>query len=1272
MKWLSEHVEVLIAHELGTPGTPTVHDAVVVGSGYGGAVSALRLAEKGVAVLVLERGNEYLPGDFPNDFGEVPGHVRMQRNGSGNISGKTSSNINGYESGLYDFRFGDGVSSLVGNALGGTSQINANVVLPPDPRVFSKLAGGPGSAMAWPADLQLDGKGKLPQSLAQAYELAHTMLGAQRVTPDTFGPPSSPALPLKTQRLRELADVIRQGASGQPQSVKVGFELADLTVCLNPASTLPGSKPTSPVLQKCRACGDCVTGCNYNAKKTLTTSYLPLAREAGARMFTGVSVLTVHPDNGVWVVRFVRTETRKMQRDGVNVPVHELRARHVVLSAGTFGSTEILLRSRNEYPQLTLSDQLGKHLSTNGDALAFGYQLKERVNGIGVGSGNAANGVDGVGPTITAMVRIDDETDVTQSVLIEEGAIPGAIAGMFHEMITTSAALAQLDEWGFRDEPGAGTAPADVKDWSVLAPQSLSHTQTLLCMGHDPCTGTMEMPEGEDSLKLFYPKEDEGSTQALEDLQDRYLTQVAQQGAIPVSNPVMRPLPQGVSNVLSGPRMANGSFTVHPLGGCVMADSALHGVVNSLGQVYDTRVGADGRPTVHAGLVVLDGAIVPTALGANPMFTITALAERAMKTLAPMVAANAGPARCQRIQLDPPPAPGTPPANPHATEVGVYFTEAMRAPLQDGKWQFSWQGERRPAHLLLHMPIKDLKQFSGDREHVITFTSKDATSPGDREALLPRLRIDTQPFDASRTVELAVISGEVRILPVPRAGWLARVSSWVRTALTWLVERGFDETVRAAGQWLGWLPPDPGVQRKVGFVARAKGFLKLCGHASESRTMHYRLELQRQATQHEALPPPEDRYTLKGTKYVGYSATWPALLAYARDWLMRRHEPLRRANVWTSFGELHTTIEDASGHVAGVGLLQLDMLDMTKMHAPQLGLQRDTPNALLGLAAYPLWFARVMAKTRLWDFRLPDYPGFIPEELAGNKTTPVPPASVEPPTLWPVFPPLQIHGAVARDAQGQRREPLLVPACESVDLQVRRSADDASHITLKLTRYRQRQMQIGETRDGLKQFKTLIMLNGFAQSTLGFVPQEHERKPGKADDEPGLAEFFYEQGFDVWLFDYRTSSILDASKLPGTMDDIAACDIPEAVNHVLKCLARESGTPARQIQIYAFAHCVGAASMAMSLLGGHLKHDAVNGKPARDKIAGVTLSQMQAFLVGSKTAQMRLQVGGVLRDALGIEYLRLSGAEREPTALESVLDRLFASLPVDPGEECPH
>src|SRR5437867_11747986 len=136
MRWLSESVEALIASGLkDKDGKNIVHGVAVVGSGYGGAVAALRLAEKRCDkgrcdITVLERGEEYLPGEFPNDIANLPSHIRLER--------WNKNETEGYESGLFDLRVGENTGVLVGNALGGTSQINANVAVEPDPRVFEE------------------------------------------------------------------------------------------------------------------------------------------------------------------------------------------------------------------------------------------------------------------------------------------------------------------------------------------------------------------------------------------------------------------------------------------------------------------------------------------------------------------------------------------------------------------------------------------------------------------------------------------------------------------------------------------------------------------------------------------------------------------------------------------------------------------------------------------------------------------------------------------------------------------------------------------------------------------------------------------------------------------------------------------------------------------------------------------------------------------------------------------------------------------------------
>src|SRR5580765_4698073 len=103
----------------------TGFDVAVIGSGYGGAVAAARFAEAGYKVCVLERGNEYWPGDFPNDFTEAPKHFRVDFAGH--------ELTNGYEDALWDVRVGDETVVIVGNALGGGSLINANVAMQPDP-----------------------------------------------------------------------------------------------------------------------------------------------------------------------------------------------------------------------------------------------------------------------------------------------------------------------------------------------------------------------------------------------------------------------------------------------------------------------------------------------------------------------------------------------------------------------------------------------------------------------------------------------------------------------------------------------------------------------------------------------------------------------------------------------------------------------------------------------------------------------------------------------------------------------------------------------------------------------------------------------------------------------------------------------------------------------------------------------------------------------------------------------------------------------------------
>ena len=159
MHWLSHGVEQLITSTEKENYAPEV---LVVGSGYGGSVAALRFAEHGRSVALLERGNEYLAGEFPTDFGQFGGFVRAEVGGNP-ARGQGAAAV-GYEDALFDFRLGARASALVGNGLGGGSLINAAVALRPDARVFQQEV--------WPAALR-------ESSLEADYALATQMLEVQ-------------------------------------------------------------------------------------------------------------------------------------------------------------------------------------------------------------------------------------------------------------------------------------------------------------------------------------------------------------------------------------------------------------------------------------------------------------------------------------------------------------------------------------------------------------------------------------------------------------------------------------------------------------------------------------------------------------------------------------------------------------------------------------------------------------------------------------------------------------------------------------------------------------------------------------------------------------------------------------------------------------------------------------------------------------------------------------------------------------------------------------
>jgi cholesterol oxidase len=598
MARLSSPIETLKEH----------YTVVVIGSGYGAAISASRLARAGQQVCVLERGREFQPGEYPNRTPQALSEMQSHTPECAQIGPRT---------GLYDFHINPDINVFVGCGLGGTSLVNANVALRAEPRVFDDPR--------WPLEL------RTPKPADQNLEIDHATpleadyaLAEEMLKPNPY-PDTMPDIP-KLDALQKSAQHLGQKFYRPP--INVNF-------------TVEGANHVGVEQHKCTDCGDCVTGCNYAAKNTLIMNYLPDAVNHGAEIFTEVSVRWIERKNNQWIIQ---CEVLGVGREKFSAPMIAITADVVVVGAGTLGSTEILLRSGQH--GLSLSNQLGERFTGNGDVVAFGCNTKDVINGIGWGHHQKGE-IPPVGPCITGIIDMRHQPKLTDGMVAEEGSVPGALGDLL------PAAFAAAAEVAGSAEPVATTERIREKEREMLADfegpyrGAVNRTQIYLVMTHDNASGRMAL-DAHDSLALNWPGV--GDQPIFQQVNERLKQATEALGGTFIHNP------------LWSKSLRRNLTTVHPLGGCVMADSAETGVVNHKGQVYS---GAAGN-AVYDGLYVSDGSVIPTPLGVNPLLTISAVTERSMALLAKD--------RGWKIDYSLPSAPR--PSAP--IKAGVEFTETMK------------------------------------------------------------------------------------------------------------------------------------------------------------------------------------------------------------------------------------------------------------------------------------------------------------------------------------------------------------------------------------------------------------------------------------------------------------------------------------------------------------------------------------------------------------------------------------------------------------------
>jgi cholesterol oxidase len=515
-------------------------DVVVVGTGFGGAAVAFRLAQGGASVLVLERGRRWTREEYPR----TPGDAWLYHSAQ-------PQKLNGW----LDLRFFRGMIVAQGAGVGGGSQCYSSVLMPADDNLFDD---------GWPPEIT-------GAELTPHYANVKRMLSVVQIPEGQM-----------TGRARLLERAAEQlGESDRFERVPLGVAFDpewnyDLDNPLDVGHSRRFVNEQGQAQGTCVHLGNCDIGCDVRAKNTLDLNYIPAAERHGAQVRPLHLVRCVAPEGSGYKVSYDRIADGALVRGAVS-------ADRVVLAAGSLGSTELLLRCRDQYKTLTsVSAALGRRWSANANVFTTAVY------------GADADVQQSIGPTITTGLDFMDGSAGGERFFIEDDGFPNMLLGA----LTTGLRSGRVNPlaWALQTHLRRGLDEKNpARNMMVWLGEGVDAGDGQLRLGRAPFAPWRK------ELRLTWDVS--RSRRVIDEIiatQKRLSESTGGRFRVPLSWRLLRQL-----------------ATVHPLGGCTTGAGPGDAVVDHRGEVFG-----------HPNLFVADGSVLPGAVGRNPSMTIAALGER--------------------------------------------------------------------------------------------------------------------------------------------------------------------------------------------------------------------------------------------------------------------------------------------------------------------------------------------------------------------------------------------------------------------------------------------------------------------------------------------------------------------------------------------------------------------------------------------------------------------------------------------------------------------